>query len=139
MSEIRLIAVDLDGTLRKDDGTIAPEGAETLRKATEQGIRVVLATGRRLFSTQNFAAEIGITDPLIVCDGAQIFASPTGGLWSEQVIPHDVALNITHLGDVQGWELATVIDSITYVRQRSGQALGELKPGVLYKRPMPKL
>lgn len=46
MGNIRLIALDLDGTLLNNQGVIAKEDEEALKKATETGIAVAVATGR---------------------------------------------------------------------------------------------
>ena len=43
---IKLIAVDLDGTLLRDDKTISKRNIETLKKCRERGIKVVYATAR---------------------------------------------------------------------------------------------
>jgi hypothetical protein len=40
----------------------------------------------------------------------------------------DAGLAIARLADEQGWELSTTVGSITYWRQRSGQALGPVAP-----------
>ena len=45
---IKLIAVDLDGTLLSSNNTILPETQRMLRVAVQHGIKVVLATGRPL-------------------------------------------------------------------------------------------
>lgn len=41
-----LIALDLDGTLLKDDKTISPETARTIQKLKEAGHHVCISTGR---------------------------------------------------------------------------------------------
>lgn len=46
MGNIRLIALDLDGTLLNREGVIAKKDEEALKKATEAGIAVAVATGR---------------------------------------------------------------------------------------------
>lgn len=43
---IKLIALDLDGTTLNSAGKISPITEKTLNKATEEGIHVVIATGR---------------------------------------------------------------------------------------------
>ena len=43
---IKLIAIDIDGTLINDQLEITEKTKETLQKATAQGIKVVLCTGR---------------------------------------------------------------------------------------------
>lgn len=46
--DIRMIAVDLDGTLLKADQTVSKENYRAIEEATRQGIEVVLATGRSI-------------------------------------------------------------------------------------------
>ena len=126
MTSIQLIAVDLDGTLLHDDETLSPQGVSALKKAVAMGVHVVIATGRRLASARQYAQQIGLSDPLIVVDGAQIASTPQGMLWMEQVIPLHIAKQITRYADSQGWELTTVIDSTICYRQRPGQSVGNL-------------
>lgn len=46
MGNIRLIALDMDGTLFNNQGEISKKDRETLKKATEAGAAVAVATGR---------------------------------------------------------------------------------------------
>lgn len=46
MSEIRLIALDMDGTLFNNSGEISKKDRETILKATKEGVAVAVATGR---------------------------------------------------------------------------------------------
>ena len=46
MEKVRLIALDMDGTLFNNQGEISPKDRETLKKATESGVAVAVATGR---------------------------------------------------------------------------------------------
>lgn len=43
---IKLISIDLDGTLLSPDGLISKRNKEAILKAQSQGIEVVIATGR---------------------------------------------------------------------------------------------
>ena len=72
---IKLIAVDLDGTLLSSNNTILPETQRMLRVAVQNGIKVVLATGRPLSGVLNFAKQLGIEGDdqyAIVFNGAVI-------------------------------------------------------------------
>lgn len=66
---IRLVSVDLDGTLIRSDRTSAPEGVR---------LRVVINTIRNIGSVQEMCAAWGFTDPVICTNGGQILASPQG-------------------------------------------------------------
>jgi hypothetical protein len=125
----KLIAVDLDGTLLKNDETLSLKGIKALQQAAQQGILVVIATGRGLQSVRRYAKKLGIFQPVIVVDGAQIFSAPDGHLWQQYTIPMDVARSIAAFADSNNWELTTLIGSTTYYRQRPDQALGELELG----------
>ena len=46
MEKVRLIALDMDGTLFNNQGEISPKDRETLKKATESGVAVAVATVR---------------------------------------------------------------------------------------------
>lgn len=43
---IRLVALDIDGTLFKTDGTISKESIRAVREAQEKGVEIVVASGR---------------------------------------------------------------------------------------------
>lgn len=44
--DIKLIAIDIDGTLVNSKGQLTPKVKETIKQATAQGIKVVICTGR---------------------------------------------------------------------------------------------
>ncbi len=65
---IRLIALDLDGTLLDPAGQITDETKAAIAQARKAGIKVVLSTGRAVPEAADFAARAGC-DPLSVCLG----------------------------------------------------------------------
>ncbi len=59
-SEIKLIALDMDGTLLDDDHrTIPPRNVAALRAAAERGVDIALATGRSWSLIREAAEELG--------------------------------------------------------------------------------
>jgi hypothetical protein len=50
--------------------------------------------------------------------------------WAYYTIPQEVALAIAQLADTHNWELSTTVGSMTYWRQRPGQALGQIAPNI---------
>lgn len=77
-SPIRLLAVDLDGTLLDSHGHVPPANAQALRRAQSAGVTVVLCTGRALIECQHVAAEVGLEGPLVVSGGALVACPRTG-------------------------------------------------------------
>lgn len=89
---IKLIAVDLDGTLLTSTNTISPETQKTLMQAVDQGIHVVLATGRPLSGVIQFNHELGLTGERqynIVFNGAVIQNLAGKVLMNQEMNYHD--------------------------------------------------
>lgn len=70
MAERHLIALDLDGTLLKDDKTISPKTKEILQKAKADGHVVMIATGRPYRSSEMYYRELELTTPIVNFNGA---------------------------------------------------------------------
>ena len=73
MSEVRLVAIDLDGTLLRSDRTISPRSRAAINAARAAGIDVVIATARSPRSTREIAAEAGVGGLAICANGAIVF------------------------------------------------------------------
>ncbi|MCD4671071.1 MAG: Cof-type HAD-IIB family hydrolase [Anaerolineaceae bacterium] len=73
MAQIKLIAIDLDGTLLADHYHISKKNIAAVRKATDNGVPVYLISGRATFGMEFAAEALGLTTPLIAYNGAFIF------------------------------------------------------------------
>ena len=70
---VRLVAIDMDGTLLPDFSTVvSPRNQRALRDAQEAGIVVAIATGRRQAFTAPLLENVGLRadTPLITSNGA---------------------------------------------------------------------
>ncbi|MCI0479194.1 Cof-type HAD-IIB family hydrolase, partial [Candidatus Uhrbacteria bacterium] len=76
-TDIRLIALDLDGTFLRDDRSIPEKNAEAVRAAVRSGVDICLASGRVIGSIRPFCDLIGFRGPIVSCNGAFI-ADKTG-------------------------------------------------------------
>ncbi|GAC1431185.1 MAG: pyridoxal phosphatase [Ktedonobacteraceae bacterium] len=76
--EIKLLAIDIDGTLLTPQREIAPRTLLAVRAAQEAGIIVTLATARRYLNTRQLAEALELAIPLITYDGALIIQHPQG-------------------------------------------------------------
>jgi Cof subfamily protein (haloacid dehalogenase superfamily) len=73
MGMIKLVALDLDGTIVNDKLEISPAVLKMLgHLITQTDVRVVIATGRMFLSALPFARQIGICEPLVTYQGAMI-------------------------------------------------------------------
>jgi hypothetical protein len=69
---VRMIALDLDGTLLKTDKTIGARTVEALRAAHRNGVEIVLASGRMTAAMESTAARLGIDCCIISYNGAVV-------------------------------------------------------------------
>ena len=77
---IKLIALDIDGTLVGRDLVIADRTAAAVAEAMRRGIAVSLVTGRMVTSAMPFAQALGLTGPIVGQQGALIRSMPQDGL-----------------------------------------------------------
>jgi len=67
-----LLALDLDGTILKEDGSLSSEVLVPLKKVIEKKVNVCIATGRFYQSAAKFAEKYDFKVPLICANGAII-------------------------------------------------------------------
>ena len=78
-----LVALDVDGTLLHEDGTMADAVIEAAQAASDRGHHLMLATGRSWETTHQVLDQLGITPEYVVCaNGALVMrrdpTEPTG-------------------------------------------------------------
>jgi Cof subfamily protein (haloacid dehalogenase superfamily) len=78
-SPVRLIALDIDGTLVDADLVIGERTLAAIGEAMRRGIAVSLVTGRMATSAMPFAEALGLTGPVVAQQGALIREMPTSG------------------------------------------------------------
>jgi Cof subfamily protein (haloacid dehalogenase superfamily) len=76
---VRLVALDIDGTLVGDDLDIGPDTRAAIGAARERGVIVSLVTGRMVSSAMRFARELQLDSPIVGYQGALIRAMPVEG------------------------------------------------------------
>ena len=75
---LKMIAMDLDGTLLDEEKNISQKDREAVREAIDRGYLVTLATGRMYRSALSYAQELGIKLPLVTYNGALVKDPSTG-------------------------------------------------------------
>ena len=55
---IKMVNIDLDGTLLDNEGQVSSRTIETFKKAKEKDIQIVITTGRPLKSAITFSKEL---------------------------------------------------------------------------------
>lgn len=91
----KMIVLDLDDTLLRDDHTISPRTKVALMTAQEQGVKVVLASGRPTFGMRNVAKELRLEEYgsfILSFNGAKIINCKT----SEEIFSSTLSPEIVH-------------------------------------------
>jgi Cof subfamily protein (haloacid dehalogenase superfamily) len=106
---IRLIALDIDGTIIGDDHAVAERTIAAVRGAMEADVAVSLVTGRMVSSAMRFATELGLTGPIVGYQGGLIREMPLserrlGKLLMHTPLPAEAARSIL------GWTRAHGLD-----------------------------
>jgi 5-amino-6-(5-phospho-D-ribitylamino)uracil phosphatase len=89
----RMVAIDLDGTLLRTDGTMGERTRLALRAAVRRGIKVVICTGRRFRTTLPILTELQLAVPVIVHGGLLIKDAGTYETLHHNYLPQDFALD----------------------------------------------
>ncbi|MDY5973323.1 Cof-type HAD-IIB family hydrolase [Streptococcus hyovaginalis] len=75
-SDVKLLAIDMDGTLLDDRKQISRENKEAIRQAYHQGVHIVLCTGRPKSGIMPYTQELGLDDDYVIANnGSWLFKS----------------------------------------------------------------
>lgn len=89
---IRLIALDLDGTLLGPQGQIYEQSVAAIAKARAAGVRVVIATGRSIQEAAAYGRLAGCDALGVALGGAALVDGETGQCLRRWDLPRDSAL-----------------------------------------------
>ena len=114
--KIKLIAVDLDGTLlRQDHITLSPKNREALTRAADEGIEVAVATGRSIAAIAPQVLELPFLRYFITCNGS-LTTDREGNVLRAAPLPVDVTLEIlAHLTGMGGFAIQLYADQKMYI------------------------
>jgi len=113
---IRVIALDLDGTLLGPDNRVSQEDSDTVIAARDKGIHIVLNTARWYGVAKYTSMRLELTTPIICMSGAHVREHNEGAELLHVKIPTNIAQEIAALCDEQGYETYTTVDGVTYMR-----------------------
>lgn len=127
---IRLIALDLDGTLLDPNDRLPAANAAAVRRAQERGLTVVLATSRWYVLARHNAEELSVTAPLICHNGALVKSPLDGTELLRLEIPPEPASELAAFADAAGYTAMVTVGDVTYVRWEPWIEPKRLYPGM---------
>ncbi|GEK91208.1 Cof-type HAD-IIB family hydrolase [Alkalibacterium kapii] len=102
---IKLVAIDLDGTLLNSNHEVSFENKEAIRKAKEQGVKVVLVTGRPLKAMLHILEACNLTDAgdiALTYNGGLVQWTQSGETLNQIVFQKDESIDIYKLSQDLG-------------------------------------
>lgn len=72
----KLLAMDMDGTLLRDDKTISEQNLLAVRQAVKENIIVMLTTGRGMVNIAPYIEQLQLDTPIVALNGAEVWESP---------------------------------------------------------------
>ncbi len=127
----RLLAIDLDGTLLTPQKIITPRTYQALRQAISAGVTIVIATGQTLSVLQNVCADLPLSAPQIIENGAIIADIHSGDILHERLIPPEHILPV--LDELRNFGLYRAYHTLhrVYVDRNTPRARSWYRPPVL--------
>ena len=116
---IRLIALDIDGTLLDSQWNLPEANRAAIAEATRRGIEVVLVTGRRYDFALPIAQKIGSPVTMIVSNGALI-RTEDGVTHLRHLLPRGTAARVLEI--TKAWRDGT---AVVFDRPRENQVMLE--------------
>ena len=87
----RMIGMDLDGTLLKSDKELTQYTKDVLKRAIEQGIIVMPATGRPITGVPKELLEFPGIRYAVTANGGRVIDLEKNEAIVEELLPHDIA------------------------------------------------
>lgn len=119
----KMVVLDLDDTLLRDDLTISPRTRDSLLKAQEKGVLVVLASGRPTGAMRRYAEELELARHggwILSFNGAVITECSTGQVIFEQSLSPELVHEIHDRALALGANILSYVDE-TIVTPRADE------------------
>ena len=101
---IKLLALDLDGTLLDSRGEITEKNIEAIRRAESAGVLVTIATGRRFRDALPVAYQLNLNAPVICHNGALLKYAETLETVAVSILNKATVGEILRVGKESGGE-----------------------------------
>ncbi len=114
--KIKLVCVDLDGTLLKNDKTISEKTISAAKQAAERGIEIVPVTGRPLSGLPQAVKRLPGVHCAVTSNGACITELCSGKKIYSAPLPNIKSVEIMHFLNEKGCLYEAFGDDVGYIR-----------------------
>src|SRR5436190_23004138 len=107
---IKLLALDLDGTLLDSTGSIPERNRDAIRAAEEAGVLVTIATGRRFRDARPRGLELELNAPRVTHNGALLKDADSLETVSAKLLEPETTREIVRVGKEYGGDALVSTD-----------------------------
>jgi Cof subfamily protein (haloacid dehalogenase superfamily) len=119
---VKLLALDLDGTIFGDDLIISRRVRDAILRAQRAGVVVTIATGRMFRAARLIAADLGLREPLICYQGALIQHSATSEVLYHRTVPLVLCHDLIDATNLRQLHLNVYLNDELYVSHETPEA-----------------
>lgn len=116
--DIKLLAIDLDGTTLRSDATLSPKVKEALQYVLSKDVLVVPSTGRALSSLSPEVMAIQGISYVVTSNGAAIDHLPTQERVYSNLLTRDISLSVLDMVDHADVMVEVFIEGKAYTEPR---------------------
>ncbi|WP_019773799.1 HAD-IIB family hydrolase, partial [Streptococcus sobrinus] len=119
---IKLVAIDIDGTLVNSDRQITPEVYQAIQEAKAVGVKIVITTGRPIAGVQALLEELGLNEPdnyVITFNGALVQETASSQEVIKDALSYDDYLDIELLATKLGVHSHAITKDGIYTSNRN--------------------
>lgn len=114
----KVLALDLDGTVLTAQHTIHPEVKSAIQNATKH-CHVMIVTGRHHTAARPYYDELGLTTPIICCNGTYLYDYQNEKVLMHTSIAKEDALAFTKLAQENQFKLVLyTTNEMTYSKSQ---------------------
>ena len=110
---VKLFVSDIDGTLLVSGKKISARNIDAVKRMTDAGITVTIATGRMYRAALPIAQELGVNVPIITYNGALI-KSVDGEIIHAEYLPENIVVELVKFYENRGWYLQNYSEDNLY-------------------------
>lgn len=119
---VKLVALDLDGTLLDDHLDVSLRTKETIKNLVNRGIFVALVSGRMLKAAELVSRKLEMDIPIVAYNGAKVFIPEKEEIYCKK-IPLSEALKVIKYGEERDLYVKVYIDDVLYIKEPDNESI----------------
>lgn len=113
---IKLVAIDIDGTLINDQRQITPQTVAAINEATKRDVRIVLCTGRPMTGVKAYVNQLGLADSAneyVICYNGALAQATDGTVLAHYMVDFDDYIDFESYCRKQ--DVSSIIETSDYI------------------------